>query len=162
MKVMSVCLYDYLSSPRKLIDLSKEKASLDRYKNGTIPFGTIYLSGEITVTGKITFDPGPAGDIWFYPEWEFSQLGTAFSKEVSNFKFLDENQAAAFKVDESLLKVDLKVDEEGYVKVVEVCVVAPAKIRISGLRVSIGGTDEAGAYPVNTKVLHVGEYRSCK
>ena len=61
MKVMSACLRDDhdLSSPGRLIDLSKEKVSLDKYKNGNIPYGTIYLRGEIIVNGKVTVDSVP-------------------------------------------------------------------------------------------------------
>lgn len=148
MKIMSACLYDPRSSPRRSIDLSKEKASLDRYTNGNIPHGTIYLSGELTIDGDVFVDEGPAAVFWFYPKWDFSQSDTPFSKEISSFKFLDEGVAATFKIDKSL--------------VVKGCSIAQAKIQISGLRVSIGDTDEAGAYPVKAKVLHVGEYRPCK
>lgn len=47
----------------KLIDLVKEKMSLDRHDD--LPEGSVYLSGQIKYSGAVYFEPGDAGDLVF-------------------------------------------------------------------------------------------------
>ena len=146
--VMSACLEDRSAGGRRLIDLKKEKLNLENSNDyGEYPHGTIYLRGEMTISGEVIVDEGPSGVFWFKPQWEFSHPKTPFSIMMNSFKFLDENDSNAFKINEKLVR--------------QGCSVAQATIRIIGFRVLIGGTDEAGTYPVGTKVINVGKYAPC-
>ena len=147
MKVMSACLSDQTSSPERVIDLSKEKISLDKRSDSGNISGTVYLSGNLIITGEVYVDEGPSGSAWFTPYWEFSKLNTDFSRELSYFKLLNDDELIPFKIDRDLLNKG--------------CSRAPATIEIDGFRVLIGGTDEAGTYLVNTKVLHLDQYKPC-
>lgn len=62
-KVKAVC--GLRDTGGRLINLVKEKASLDRYVDGNLPQGSLYLSGQITYSGVVSFEPGNAGDLWF-------------------------------------------------------------------------------------------------
>ena len=148
LKVLSSCLYDY-SRPvsDRRIDLSKETASLNEYKNGEIPEGTIYLSGNLSIDGEIYYEPGNSGDYFFIPFWNF-QARTPINSLIGDFKFLNNDLPINIKVK------DNKVDSE--------CLKASARININGLRVLIGQSDEAGAYPFKTKLLNIGKYKPCK
>ena len=148
MEIMSVCLSDAFSSPPKLIDLTKEKISLDKYTNGNMPYGTISLKGELIINGEIQVDRGPSSDYIFLPKWGGSKLNTAFGDQLSIFKFVNDDLNAAFRVDEDLM--------------MKGCSYANATIKFNGIRVLIGETDQQGAYPIGTKVINISEYNPCK
>jgi len=150
MSVMSACLHDPDSSPRKIIDLRKKKISLDE----NAPYGTINIAGELTISGAIEFNSGDAGEfVSFKPDndWEYWHLAHESSlwSVALPFKFLEEKDYSSLKID-----ANIKPFNTG-------CATARAKIQIGGLRVSIGETDESGGYPVNIKVIELEKYKAC-
>lgn len=68
------------------IDLNKEKASLDQYdKNGGMPMGEVYLSGQITLTGTAVMEPSNSGDLSFGTKCNVSPE-PAFLRNFCEFK----------------------------------------------------------------------------
>lgn len=64
LRVKAACLSNISGSS---IDLNKEKVSLDYYdKNGNMPMGQIYLSGQLTLTGSAAMEPNYGGELGFY------------------------------------------------------------------------------------------------
>jgi hypothetical protein len=148
LKVLSSCLYDYSRPvPERRIDLSKETVSLNEYKNGEIPEGTLYLTANLIISGEIYYEPGQSGDYWFLPRWNFRER-TPINDLLGDFKFLDDDLPLNIKIEKSM------VDSE--------CLKASARIKINGLRILIGQSDEAGTYPFKTKILSIGKYKPCK
>ncbi|MFL6604004.1 MAG: hypothetical protein ACJ8R9_22115 [Steroidobacteraceae bacterium] len=145
-KLVGACSLRRLNGQR--IDLSKGAISLDEYdEQGNLPFGEIFLAGKLEISGTVSVEPGPAGDVWFVPKWGFSRKRSPFSVEMAEFKFETETENVAFRVDERLRSRE--------------CSIATAKIRVRGFRIEIGESDEAGTYPLRTEVLEISPYKDC-
>lgn len=128
------------------IDLRGSNTSLDSYTDGYLPFGQFLLMGHSTLTGSLTYDPGNAGDLWFEPEGHPITLpGTAFSKEVDQLKLARPYTPAEFHVPKALRNS---------------CWSATATISVTNVWVTIGGNDEAGAYPAQYRVISVVDHKS--
>ena len=70
LRVKAACLSN---SSGRSIDLNKEKISLDYYdKNGNMPMGEIYLTGQLTLTGSATMEPSNAGELEFYTKCDMT------------------------------------------------------------------------------------------
>lgn len=131
------------------IDLTREKWTLDSYKDGNLPDGHVFMSGttEAPVRGTVSTEVGPAGALWFHSNpdrrgpvfWEFYvkslDLGT-----VDDYRKLRVPQSA--------------IDNED-------CLVAEASIRIRNPVVLIGDTDEAGS-GADFDVVSISKYEQCK
>ena len=131
----------------KTIDLTRQKTSLDRYTNGNLPFGHIFLLGEARLHGELRYEPGNAGDFWFSPRSLLVRQEKAWSPELRMLKFIGEDLMVKFRVPAGFRKID--------------CFTANATIVVNGLRVLIGETDEAGAYPIEYKVTSVTDFKGC-
>ena len=131
----------------KTIDLTRQKTSLDRYTNGDLPFGYIFLMGETRLHGELRYKPGNAGDFWFSPRPLLVRHEKAWSPELRTLKFIGEDLMVKFRVPAHFRNID--------------CFTANAMIVVNGLRVLIGETDEAGAYPIEYKVVSVKDFRGC-
>lgn len=130
------------------IDLSRQKVSLDHYTNGDVPHGEIFIGGRVRLSGILEYEPGPAGDAWFIPQPALiSPQNKALAAELSSIKILDGRDLSKFGFPQSLLDSD--------------CFNANVAVEIDGIRVLIGETDEAGAYPINIKVLNVSGAKKC-
>lgn len=123
------------------IDLRVNSISLDSYTDGDLPFGQILLMGHTTLKGSLRYAPGNAGDIWFEPQGHpIAALGTAFSKEVEQLKLARPYTPAEFQVPRALQNA---------------CWSATATISVTNVWVTLGGNDEAGAYPARYRVMSV-------
>lgn len=133
----------------KTVDLTRQKTSLDRYTNGNLPFGYIFLLGEARLQGELRYEPGNAGDFWFSPRPLLVRHEKAWSPELRTLKFIGEDQdlMVKFRVPAGFHKIN--------------CFTANATIVVNGLRVLIGETDEAGAYPIEYKVVSVTDFKGC-
>lgn len=128
------------------IDLKVDTASLDNYTGGNLPLGQILLRGHSTLTGSLTYNPGDAGDLWFEPEgYPIAVSGTAFSKEVGQLKLARPYTPAEFQVPRALR---------------DSCWSATATISVKDVWVTIGESDEAGAYPAHYRVISVVNHKS--
>lgn len=61
-RVEAVC---GMSSAGKPLDLTRQKASLDRYVDGDLPQGEVHLSGELVLSGFVSYEPSDSGDLMF-------------------------------------------------------------------------------------------------
>lgn len=128
------------------IDLKASTTSLDSYTDGNLPFGQILLLGHSTLKGNLTYEPGNAGDLWFEPQGHpIAASGTAFSKEVDRLKLARPYAPAEFHVPRTLRNS---------------CWSATATISVTNIWVTIGGSDEAGAYPAQYRVISVVNHKS--
>lgn len=128
------------------IDLAHTQISLDRYKNGNLPHGEFLLSGSATLTGTLDYSPGPAGDIWFTVNGSpITTSGTVLSELVSELKLYADHPADKFHVP--------SVFQTG-------CWSATATIHVGNIRLLIGDTDEAGAYPSTYEVISTSDFKA--
>jgi hypothetical protein len=155
-KVRAAC---YLRWPRRddsdaPIELGTTRVSLDRYTDGRLPYGEILLSGSATLSGVLKYEPGPAGDLWFFPVGEpIAAKGTAFSSAVSPLRL---SRAYLFK-DYSPHEFRVpSVLRQSY------CWSAQATLKVDDIWVLIGGTDQSGAFPVKYSVISATTHRACK
>lgn len=130
------------------IDLSKERVSFERYKNGYIPYGELLLIGATTLRGQLRHSDGPAGEWWFHPEGTPIASRGPLVNQFESIKLTREHAQQEFHAPQSLQKAD--------------CWEAKAVVNISNIWLMIGGNDEAGAYPVKYSVTSVSNHRRCK
>lgn len=131
----------------KMIDLTRQKVSLDRYSDGNLPFGYILLVGKVQLHGQLRYEPGNAGDFWFTPTPPLLPRQKAWSAELYTLKFIGDDLMAKFRVPANLRNT--------------ACTAAKATIAFNSIRVLIGETDEAGAYPIEYKVVRMSRFKSC-
>lgn len=64
LRLKAVCGLSFDGRP---LDLNREKVSLDAYTEGNYPDGFVYISGtaKTLLTGTVTVEEGPAGELWF-------------------------------------------------------------------------------------------------
>lgn len=127
------------------IDLRVSPISLNSYTDGNLPFGQILLMGHTTLKGGLRYEPGNAGDLWFEPQGHaIAASGTAFSKQVARLKLVRPYTPAEFHVPRALQNF---------------CWSATATISVTNVWVTIGGNDEAGAYPARYRVISVIKHK---
>ena len=147
MKLLAACGLKWAFVNRE-IDLHRDSVSLDAHTDGDLPYGILYLDGSRVLVGDASVEPMNSGELWFDPKPGFANRGLPLGDQLSVFKFGSDSDYAAFRVNKSGLNSD--------------CSSAQAKIRIRGLRVVISDTDEAGTYPLVTRVLKLSKYKDCK
>jgi hypothetical protein len=131
-----------------VIDLSRQKVSLDDYTNGDLPQGEIFIGGRIQRSGTLRYEPGITADAWFSPQPALiSPEHNALAAELSTFKFMEGPDVAKFGFSQSLLNSE--------------CFTANVTIEIDGIHLVLGDTDEAGAYPIDFRVLKVSGVKKC-
>jgi hypothetical protein len=121
---------------------------MDEYTDGNYPDGELYLAGVRELTGTVVVEEEPSGrDLRFNPAWDFPKNSSVFLRELRREFSFEERDRTIFRVEDALK--------------VRTCSIAGARIRIRGLRVLFGGTDEAGTYPLSVRILETAPYREC-
>lgn len=149
LRVEAVCGLRFVtSSGSHNIDLSREKLTLDSYRQGDYPKGHIFLSGVIQepIIGTVRFDEGPAGTLWFNAS-SINRRGPVFWEH--HLKSLSLGTELDFK------KLRATTLKEGQ------CWEAEATIKIRNPSVLLGDTDEAGT-GADIDVIRVADYKPCK
>ena len=146
LKVSMVCGLYLRSRPgpgSHIIDLTREKLSLDRYYDGDYPYGEVYLSGtmQTPITGTVSTEEGPAGSLWFNAK--ANRRGPVFWEY--HLKSLTLGSAEDYK------KLRAPTSE---------CWEAEATIKIRNPIVTLGDTDEAGTRG-EFDVIQVSDYERC-
>lgn len=146
-KIGAVCDLRWVGgASNQPIDLRMGTVALDSYTDGNLPFGQILLMGLSTLKGGLTYNPGNAGDLWFEPEGHpIAVPGTAFSSTVGQLKLARPYTPAEFHVPKALRNS---------------CWSAKATISVTNIWVTLGETDEAGAYPAQYRVISVINHKS--
>ena len=129
------------------IDLTRTQISLDDYnKSGNLPHGEFFLRGSATLTGTLNFSPGPAGDVWFSPkENHIASPGTVLANMVGVLKLYADNPNDRFRVPPAFQSQ---------------CWSAIATIYVKDIRLLIGETDEAGAYPLAYELISISRFKA--
>lgn len=151
LRVIAVCgLRVDNANGSDLIDLNKEKLSLDTYRNGYYPNGHVFLSGEIKeqITGKVMVDEGPAGRLWFNASIG-DRRGPVFW--INHLASLSLGSSQDYQ---KLRATKLKTDKGQ-------CWEAEATLKMRNHRVSLGQTDEAGT-TADFEVIRIAEYKPCQ
>jgi hypothetical protein len=129
------------------IDIATKRITLDEYSSGNLPLGEFFLSGRLTLRGSLLYEPGPAGEYWFYPERPLIVKRTPLANELGGFKLAGDREPTALAIPARLQGKE--------------CLNADVKLQIDGVRLLIGQSGEAGAYPITYKVLHTSGFRVC-
>jgi hypothetical protein len=132
----------------RMLDPRRESVNMDRHDaSASMPDGVFYVSGDLTLSGSISVEPGNSGEVWFRPDVPLVQGRRAFSEAFQELKIENETDYVKLQVTKALLAKE--------------CSMAKATVTFSGFRVHRGQTDEAGTYPSKMKVLRLGKYTSC-
>lgn len=134
--------------PEQEIDLLKEQLSFERYKEGYIPRGQLLLIGTATLSGTLLYEEGPAGEWWFHPKGNPISSRGPLKSVFATLKLTGEHSFQEFRVPRSLQKAN--------------CWEANAILKISNIWLTLGETDEAGAYPAMYSVTSISNHRRCK
>ena len=130
------------------VDLRRQSADLTRYDAaGNSYDGEFHLSGTLSMSGTIRVEPGNSGELWFTPAARLVDPRTPFGGQFQEFKIAAEKDYRKFGVTPALLE--------------RPCSWTRASVEFRGFRVSIGETDDTGAYPKNVRVLRVGRFKAC-
>ena len=141
-------LYWFGANGRVTIDLSHEKVSYDKFdKNGALPFGQLLLAGKTKLRGTLMFYPGDAGQWWFYLADPIGQRDPAASL-LGGLKLWKEHGFEEFRV-----PVQLRGAE---------CWSAAATIEVHDIWLTVGDTDESGAYPSRYRIQNISKHQLCK
>ena len=134
----------------RIIDLTKEKVSLDAYNNeGNYPKGFIYLSGTMkeVLTGTVKVEEGPAGALWFHavpahdrPVFWKHHLSELTLGSDEHYKKLRAPKPGKFQGERQS---------------------AQATIRILNPIVLLGQTDEAGT-DADFDVVQISKFKPCE
>ena len=130
------------------IDISKTQVSFDRYTNGNLPEGVLYLAGELTLSGPIVIEEHPEGnDVRFVPPWKFSSDGPLLlQKMTSNFYLADEASRSVAREAIGARK----------------CSTADVTLHLRGFQVAIGGNDDGTTTPLKPRLLQRSPLRDCE
>jgi hypothetical protein len=140
LRVDAACLRG--ASSGSWIDLKKEKVSLDYYdKNGNMPMGEIYLSGQITLTGSASMKPGEGGDLYFGTKCNIPDE-PAFLRNFCQFRL---ERDADYK--------KLGVPKPRYTTDGMMCWFNKVTLNIINPVVILNDSEGAGTYPNNIVVL---------
>ena len=129
------------------IDISARRITLDAFTSGNIPYGVFFFEGRMTIRGTLRFEPGPAGEYGFEPRPALVAGRTPLSLLLANLEFEDQRELDRLPVPRRLRDRN--------------CLTADATLRVDGIRLVIGGTDEEGSFPIVYKVLRASTYRAC-
>ena len=131
-----------------VVNLSTERVTFDSYTNGNLPYGELLLVGNAKIRGTLQYDPGPAGEFWFAPTNRSLGLRGPIKGLLGQFHLYKEHSSTELRVPASLRDAE--------------CWTANATLDVSDIWLLIGGTDEAGAFPSQYKVLSIGGHRPCQ
>lgn len=147
MKIVAACGLRW--SNDMPISLARQKISLDQFTNGDIPQGEVFVTGRVKMSGQFFYEPGNAGDAWFTPRPALvARRFAALSDVLTELKIAGESEI-------SQLGIPRYWRSTG-------CFTANAVIEVDGMRVLLGGNDEAGAYPLKFKVLRLSGFQKCR
>lgn len=133
LQVYAAC--DLREGSGRWIDLKKEKASLDYYtKQGDMPNGHIYLTGQIIRTGIVSMEPDNGGELYFTTKCDLPDE-PAFIKRFCSFKLGRDADYVELKGPKPSYKPEMK------------CWSSEATLRIINPIVSIDDSDGAGTSP---------------
>ncbi|MCK7595619.1 hypothetical protein [Pseudomarimonas salicorniae] len=128
------------------IDLGSQAVTLDEYTDGQLPQGFLLIEGATTLTGKLSYEPGNAGDLRFdAAAGAIAPQDKAFGAEVASLKLFGPQGQALVAAGPADLD----------------CWSADAEIDLSSIWVLIGDSDQAGAHPAEYEVRVVGPYEGC-
>ena len=131
------------------VNLGRERVDMNRFgATGDSFDGEFYLSGTLALSGSIRVEPGNSGELWFTPSASIAEPNSPFGGQLGQFKIASESDYKKFGVSRDLLS--------------RPCSYAQASVEFKGFRVSLGQTDDTGAYPLEVRVKRVGQYRSCE
>lgn len=149
MKLVAAC--DVRSSDSLVqIDLKKTKVDFDKYVDGNYPYGSIFLSGKVILNGTVRYQYNDnTNNLDIYVSWPTS--GSVFLKEISRLK-IEDDKVELFGVTDEKLAVSKEIPP---------CITAEVTIEFDGLKVLFGGSDEAGTYPQDIKILNITNYQAC-
>ena len=140
LRVDAACLRDAFTG--HWIDLKKEKVSLDYYdKNGNLPMGEIYLSGQMTLKGSASMEPSDAGELSFSTKCNMPNE-PAFLTNFCEFKL---GSDADYK--------KLGGPKPRYTTDGKMCWYNNVTLKIINPVVSLNDSDGQGTYPSNIVVL---------
>jgi hypothetical protein len=147
MKLVAACGLRW--SNGKPINLARQKISLNQFTNGDIPQGEVFVTGRVKMSGQFLYEPGNAGDAWFTPRPALvARRFAALSDVLSELKFAGEPEISQFSIPRYWHNTG--------------CFTANAVIEVDGMRLLLGGNDEAGAYPLKFKVLRLTGFQKCR
>jgi hypothetical protein len=149
LKIVAAC--DLWWDNGKKVDLSREKVSLNKYPKKNI-HGSLFIEGKMRVSGPFFYEANDAGGFSYLITFDslVSPKNEFLYSLLGDIDFLHDSASERFRVPPEPAN-----SSEDY------CVTANAKVDIDGLRIIIGDTDEAGAYPVSYKVVEVSKFSKC-
>lgn len=156
LRVEAVCSlrFDPPSGPRHLVDLTREKLSLDSFtQNGDYPVGGVFLSGttQLPIDGTVTIMNGDEGGLWFRAK-EHDPSGPVFWRNHLTGISLGTKEDYQKLRAPKLTSTTPATTE---------CWQADATIKIRNPSVLLGSDDAAGT-SADLEVIHVSEYKPCK
>ena len=150
LRVETVCELRYYSAEgRNYIDLTREKVSLDSYRQGDYLKGGIFLSGttQTPITGTVVMEEGPEGSILkFHTSKKHNPQGPV----------LWEGYLASISLGTDQHYKQLRTPK----RTANSCWVADATVQLRNPAVLLGDSDAAGT-TADLVVIHVSEYRRC-
>lgn len=147
-KLVCVALTNMTANGNESIDLAHTRFSLEDSPPSWRLSGRILLKGQAELAGTINYNPGPAGSLWFGPDTApIAPPKSAIAFYVAELKLPtdDENHAPPqYRVPASARGT---------------CWSAIARIRVKGIDILLGDSDEAGAYPVQYMVVSTSHFK---
>ena len=136
------------SGGRTPIDLNARSVNFDHVGVGEeYVYGFVLLKGKQRLTGRLSYQPGPSGDLWFQVAGApIAACNTTLGRELSTLKLIEPSQGLteAYNVPQSLRDAP--------------CWTADAVIEVESIWLLIGDTDEAGAYPSKHTAISVTKF----
>jgi hypothetical protein len=143
-RVIAACDLRFAEDGVTQIDLRKQKLTLDTFIPGKILYGDFFVEGQVTVSGEFLYSPGEGGDAWFTPSPPL--VSPNFPALFFYFNRL--------KVDNMVTSLPSSLQNLE-------CFTSNAVIKIDGVRLMVGDSYEAGAYPINVNLIKLGKPRRC-
>lgn len=147
-KLACVALTNMTANGSEPIDFVHTRFSLENPPSGWYLNGRILLKGQAELTGTVNYDPGPAGGLRFGPDTApIAPPESAIASYAAELKLPtdDGNHAPPqYRVPASVRGT---------------CWSAIARIRVKGIDILLGDSDEAGAYPVQYVVVSTSHFK---
>ncbi len=149
MKLVAACGLRW-NDGRK-VNLSTQKASLDRYTDYYIFHGEIFITGTAKLSGPFTYEIGETEHVWLSPVPPLIDKGydVPLANDLRSLYFDDKNIYERFYAFLSKSKIDSS------------CITSNATIEIDGIHLTISEGDDEGAFPVKFKVVSIGGFKPC-
>jgi hypothetical protein len=112
--------------------------------NGTRAESTLYLSGELILSGEVRYEPGEAGSLY---------LNTPDANELTQSAYLA-TKLRSIELDGVSDKIKIPDKSAN-------CLVAQATIKVHGLQIVNQEGDANGATPKNITILKISEFTPC-